>query len=75
MYYRYLDDTFAIFDSEHDCNEFLRQLNFLHPSLRFTSETEGNQSLPFLDVQMKMVGSILMTSVHSKPTFIGQYLN
>ena len=29
MYYRYVDDTFAIFDRENDCDEFLHQLNGL----------------------------------------------
>ena len=50
MYYRCLDNTFAVFDSEHDCDEFLHQLNSLHPSWRFTFKTEDNQSLPFLDI-------------------------
>ena len=53
MYYRYVDDTFAIFDSENDCDEFLYQLNSLHSSLRFTFEKEVNQSFLFLDVQVE----------------------
>ena len=50
MYYRYMNDPFAIFDSENDCDEFLYQLNSLHSSLRFTFEKEAIQSLPFLDI-------------------------
>ena len=77
MYYRYVDDTFAVFDSENDCNEFFHQLNSLHPTLRFTFEKEVNPSLPFLDVsiQVKKVGSKIITSVYSKLTFTKQYLN
>ena len=75
MCYRYMDDTFAIFDRENDCDKFLHQLNSLHPSLRFTFEKEVNQSLPFLDVQVEKVGSKLIASVYRKPTFTGQYLN
>ena len=74
MYYCYVDDTFAIFDSKNDCDKFLHQLNFLHPYLQFTFEKEVNQSLPF-DVQVEKVGSKLITSVYCTPTFTGQYLN
>ena len=59
MHYCYKDDTFAIFDSENDCDEFLHQLN-LHPSLLFTFEKEGKQFLPFLDVQVEKVVSKLI---------------
>ena len=36
MYYRYVDNTFSIFDNANDCDKFLHELNSLHPSLRFT---------------------------------------
>ena len=49
-YFRYVDDTFAVFNNEDDCNAFLSHLNSLHPSLRFTHEKESNHALPFLDV-------------------------
>ena len=75
MYYCYVDDTFTIFDSENDCDNFLHQLNSLHPSLRFTFEIKVNQSLPFLDIQVEKMGSKLITSVYRKPTFTEQYLN
>ena len=64
MYYRYVNDTLAILDCENDCNEFLHQLNSLHPSLRFTFKKEINQSLPSLDIQVEMVGPTLITSVY-----------
>ena len=75
MYYYYVDDTFAIFDSENDCDEFFYQLNSLHPSLQFTFKKEVNQSLPFLDAQMEKLGSKLITSFYRKLTFTGKYLN
>ena len=50
MYYRYVDDTFAVFNDEDECNEFFSHLNSLHPSLCFTFEKEYNQTLPLLDV-------------------------
>ena len=64
MYYRYVDDTFAIFDSENDCDKFLHQLNSLRSFWRFTLKKEVNQCLPFFDVQVEKVGSKLITSVY-----------
>ena len=48
VYSRYVDDTFAVFNNEKDCNTFFIHLNSLHPSLRFTYEKESNHSLPSL---------------------------
>ena len=39
-YFRYVDNTFAIFDHEAEANEYLNKLNCLHSSLRFTFEKE-----------------------------------
>ena len=39
-YFRYVDNTFAIFDHEAEEDEFLTQLNCLYPSLRFIFEKE-----------------------------------
>jgi len=50
---RYVDDTFAVFNNEDDCNAFLSHLKSLHPSLRFTHEKEFNHSLSFLDVMVE----------------------
>jgi len=73
-YFRYVDDTFAVFNNEDDCNTFLSHLNSHLPSLRFTHEKEFNHSLPFLDVLVERLGSEFSTSVYRKPTFTGQYL-
>ena len=48
MYYWYVDDTFAAFNEEDECNEFFSHPNSLHPSLRFTFAKECNRALPFL---------------------------
>ena len=74
VYYRYVDDTFAIFKLESDCDKFLSSLNSLHPALHFTFEKEANQSLPFLDVFIEKSGNNFLTSIYRKPTFTGQYL-
>ena len=33
FYFRYVDDIFAIFSNETECNQFLQKLNSLHLSL------------------------------------------
>ena len=73
-YFRYVDDTFAIFDHEAEVDEFLTKLNCLHPSLKFTFEKEKGKCLPFLDVYVEGTDVGLETSVYRKPTFTGQYL-
>ena len=74
VYFRYVDDTFAIFRSEKDSEEFLTRLNNLHSSLRFTFAKEKNSSLPFLDIHFERTETNYETSVCRKPTFTGQYL-
>ena len=74
VYYRYVDDTFALFKLESDCDKFFSSLNSLHPVLHFTFEKEANQSLPFLDVFVEKSGNNFLTSIYRKPTFTGQYL-
>ena len=73
IYFRYVDDTFAMFEDEFNCNRFLKQLNSLHQSLTFTHEKEVNGKLPFLDVLVERSNTKFLTSVYRKPSFSGQY--
>ena len=50
FWYRYVDDTFTMFDSKDTANEFLRYLNSRHNSFKFTIEFEQDNEIPFLDV-------------------------
>ena len=72
--FRYVDDTFAIFDHEVEADEFLTKLNCFHPSLKFTFEKEKGECLPFLDVYVERTDIVFETSVYQKPTFTVQYL-
>ena len=74
MYYRYVDDTFAVFTDEDECNEFFSHLNSFYPLLRFTFEEECNRTLPFLDVLVEKSDHEFVTSIYRKPTFTGQYI-
>ena len=73
-YFRYVDDTFAMFRNEEEWDNFFKQLNCLHPSLKFTFEKEKNNCLPFLDVNVERTVTGFETSVYRKPIFTGQYL-
>ena len=53
MYFRYVDDTFAILKQEGDVGDFLVTLNRLHPALKFTFEKEHDGKLSFLDILVK----------------------
>ena len=40
IFFKYVHDTFAIFDHEAEADKFLTQLNCLHPSLKLAFEKE-----------------------------------
>ena len=53
MYFRYLDDMFAVFDDDKKCDSFFTILNTHHKNLRFTVEKSAN-TLQILDVGIKV---------------------
>ena len=71
---RYLDDTFTILDRDQ-VDGFLQHLNNQQPTIRFTMETEKDNSIPFLDTSViRDSNGLLTTSVYRKPTHTDQYL-
>ena len=50
---------------------FLNYLNSQHPNITFTSETEVDFILPFLDIKIKRDTDQFFTSIYRKPTFTG----
>ena len=75
QYYRYIDDTFLLFREKHHANQFLNYVNNMHPSIKFTIETECNNNLAFLDVNVSRQGSKFHTSVFRKSSFTGSTLS
>ena len=71
FYCRYVDDTFATFDSEEQAGSCLDYINGWHPNVRFTMETENNNSLSFLDVSILRTNNTFVTSIFRKPTHTG----
>ena len=73
VYTRYVDDTFAVFPDTTQKENFEERLNNLHKCLKFTSEVENNDELPFLDVLVKKQDGSFSTRVYRKTTFTGEY--
>ena len=74
LFLRYVDDCFALFDTEEAADLFLNVLNSVHPSIQFTLE-RGNTCMPFLDVLVKIDADTFATSVYRKSTHTGVFLN
>ena len=71
---RYVDDTFTILDRDQ-VDGFLQHLNNQQPTIRFTMETEKDNSIPFLDTSViRDPNGVLTTNVYRKPTHTDQYL-
>ena len=50
FYSRYVDDIFAVFDSENEALNFFNYINNKHQNIKFTMEKEIDRKLAFLDV-------------------------
>ena len=71
IYRRYVDDTFLLFRSKHHIEKFQNYLNRQHKNITFTSETENENSISFLNIKITRDNNKFMTSVYHKPTFSG----
>ena len=76
LYYkRYVDDTFVIFRTRQEAEQFLTYLNSRHDKISFTMETEENNQIPFLDVLIKKNNNEFDISIYIKPTYTGLGVN
>jgi len=76
LYRRYVDDIFCVFDCESDALSFLDYLNKQPRNIKFTSESQKDLCLPFLDVYVSpSEEGIFSTSIYRKPTFTGLLTN
>ena len=74
LWYRYVDDTFTMFDSKNTANEFLQYLNSCHNGIKFNIEFEQDNEIPFLDILVKRCPiNTFMTFIYRKKTFTGLY--
>ena len=73
IWFRYVDDTFTLFDSKSNALQFLQYLNSCHVNIKFTIEFEETNVIPFLVVLIKRHNHIFSTSIYRKKTFTGLY--
>ena len=74
LYLRYVDDIFAVFQDTASCSEFLELLNSQHNNIKFTVE-HASETIPFLDVNIKITDSGVDTWIWRKPTHTSLLLN
>ena len=74
MYQRYMDDILTVI-RRNELAEKLAQINQLHGNLKFTSESEIEGRLPFLDLCIVHSESELYTTWYTKPTDTGLIMN
>ena len=75
IWLRYVDDIFATLQNKKQAHAILAFLNSLHPQLKFTTESETNKTLSFLDTTVRRDIGKYSTTVYHKKTFTGVYLN
>ena len=75
FYTRYVDDIFAVFNSENEAQSFYHYFNEQHPNIKFTIENEADKKLSFLDVFIDVSADYTRTSIFRKKTFTGLLTN
>ena len=75
FYRRYVDDIFLLFKSNDHLKYFQDFLNSCHINMSFSMETEKENKLSFLDVEVIREQGKFTTTVYRKPTFSGVYSN
>ena len=74
--YIHVDDTFCLFDTEHDATLFFDYINDRHPNICFTVEKEMDKNIPFLNVLIdNSQPRSTITRVYYKRTFTGVLTN
>ena len=75
LYKRYVDDIFAIFQKQEDAERFLKYINLQHQNIKFTMETQKNNTISFLGIFLDFNSGNLITKTFRKKTFTGVLTN
>ena len=70
---RYVDDTGVVTKKLHE-EELFNHINRQHPSIKFTIETEVDNSLPMLDLKLNRTNNTIIADIYRKPTHTDHYL-
>ena len=75
VWWRYIDDVFAIWDKGQDeLENFLQQINTFHHTIKFTAEWSTDR-VSFLDTTIILDAGTIHTDIYTKPTDTHQYLS
>ena len=74
-YARYVDDIFVLFEKPEQVSRFVKYMNKRHKNIKFSFESEKDNSFSFLDVKICREKDKFTTSVFRKDTFSGVYTN
>ena len=74
FYYRYIDDTLICLPN-NKINDILYKFNQIHPKLIFTLEKSVNDSINFLDLNIKVENNKIITNWYRKDVWSGRYLH
>ena len=76
LYYRrYVDDIFVLFRAPEHIDYFTNYMNSCHENIRFTNESEKDNSMPFLDFDFIRERNKFTSKIYRKPTFTGVFTN
>ena len=75
LWVRFIDDIFLIWDAgETELMEFIKHLNAVHDSIKFTHDI-SKKEIPFLDTVVKIHNGVLITDLYNKETDAHNYLH
>ena len=72
---RYVDDILVLFKRPQHVKPFVGYMNSKHKNIIFSYETEKDEQLTFLDVNVFHENAKFVTNVYRKETFTGVYIN
>ena len=75
FYKKYVDDIFVLFKRPKHVKPFVDYMNSKHKNISFSFETEKDEQMPFLDVNVFRENSKFVTNVYRKKAFSGVYTN
>ena len=74
LYKRYVDDLFVLFKRPEHVKPFVDYMNSKHKNINFSFETEKDEEMLFLDVNVFHENGKFVTKVYRKETFTGVYI-
>ena len=75
FYKRYVDDIFVLFKRPEHVKPFVDYMNSKHKNINFCFETEKDEQMPFLDVNVSRENGKCVINVYRKETFTEVYSN